>query len=177
MSDGNDVVYWFDGKHWTHGSAPVPDCPGPPKPGGVIYCGLNTWWISDPGPEGYKLTSHGENTPTFEPPPSAPLFTEATLVNGWVNFGSGFDTAGFRRHTDGTTELKGTVCLGKIAVAVFVLPPKLAPILQQQRLVLSGTGAARVDVGKSGSVIVQLYQGTGSNGRVDLGGYRFPAVP
>lgn len=181
MSDGNDIVYWFDGAHWTHGSTPIPDCPGPPVPGGIIYCGTNTWWISAAGTEGQVLVSHGADAPTWETPAVAatpPLFTTAALLNGWVNYGLGYEGAGFRLHADGTCELKAYIKGGKTATSCLLLPPGCRPALQMPYMTLSNnTGSARVDVAKSGNVYVQSYQGGGSNASVSLNGIRFPVAP
>ena len=169
MSDGNDIIYWWDGAHWTHGAAPVPDAPGPPVPGAVWFCGPNAMLMTTAGTLGQVLVSGGEDAPYWadiDPPWETP-----TLLNGWTNFGLGYAPAGFRRHLDGTGELRGYLSGGLLGVPMFVVPYK--PALQVPRLVLAGMGSARVDVSRLGSVIAQRFQG-GGGPTVSLTGYRYP---
>jgi hypothetical protein len=174
MSDGNDQVYWWDGAHWQLGIAPVPDAPGPPIPGGVWYCGPNTIYMTEAGQIGQHLVSHGADAPTWEWPITSTEWVEVELLNGWVNYGLGYETAAYCLGDDDFVEFKGYIKGGKTAMPVFVLPQQLSPSLQVPRMVLSNNnGNARVDVAKTGNVYVQSYQGTGNNKSVSIGGIRF----
>lgn len=180
MSDGNDLVYWYDGKHWTLGAAPIPDTPGSPIPGGVWYCGVNTMHMTEAGTEGKFLASHGAGeTPTWELPPNdkplVPVWITPPLLNGWLNYAAGWEVAGVRKHLDGTGELKGLLKLGTRRTAMFVIPDGLGlrPPVSVPRTVSSGNGYARVDINPSGSVIVNTYFTGGSNAFVSLSGIRY----
>jgi hypothetical protein len=175
------LVYWWNGTDWDLGAQPVPDCPGPPVPGGIIFCGPNSWWISAAGVEGQTLVSHGADAPTWASIfPAADLdvpWQTPNLLNSWVNSGPGYDPVGYRKLANGTVELKGLPKGGKVNQPIFVLPPDCCPYAQIPRSVLAGNGGARVDVTKTGSVAVQWYIGSGSNANVSLAGYTFAIAP
>lgn len=168
MSDGNDVVYWWDGAHWTHGSAPVPDCPGPPKPGGVVFCGPNAFWISEAGTEGQVLVSHGEDAPTWENiTNSNPPWVTPTLTNNWKNYSTTFESAGYR-EIPGKIEFSGLVKGGATGKPIFTMALSRPLSKDSIHLGVAGKGVARIDVTVSGEVLVRTYQGLGSNVFVSL---------
>ena len=175
-------MFWWTGTEWEIGSSPVPDCPGPPISGGVVFCGPNSWWISDAGVEGQVLASHGADAPTWENVlfPVAELDTDwqtPDLLNSWVHNGPGFEPVGFRWLHNGTMELKGFVKGGKLGQAIFMLPPDCCPTVQVAQLVVAGPGEARLDITKSGAVMVRWYIGVGSNAGVSLAGCTFAITP
>jgi len=66
-----------------------------------------------------------------------------TLGNSWVNYGAGYDTAGYRKRF-GRTEVKGTVKSGTVGPAIFTLPATYAPTLHQGFATLCDAGAGNV---------------------------------
>jgi hypothetical protein len=80
-----------------------------------------------------------------------------TLLNGWANIGGGLDVAGYRRHADGSVEIKGAITKGTNASAVaFNIPDGYRPFKQRQFTIggLSGDRIAQMDVATNGNVIV-----------------------
>lgn len=53
-------------------------------------------------------------------------FTAPTLLNSWVNYGSGFNDAGYGKGSDGVVRLKGLVRNGGNN-AIFILPVGYRP--------------------------------------------------
>jgi hypothetical protein len=50
-----------------------------------------------------------------------------TLLNGWVNFGAGQDTAGYYKDSSGTVRLKGLIKSGALGATAFTLPVGFRP--------------------------------------------------
>jgi len=116
-----------------------------------------------------------------------------TFTNSWVNYGSGFQSAGYRIVGD-MVQLRGLIKSGTLGLAAFTLPAGYRPTAN---LLLSGvisvhaaqaTSAAsagtahthtfgvndyggRVDIGTTGSVTINS---NGANGFVSLDGMSFP---
>lgn len=95
------------------------------------------------------------------------------LGNSWINYGAGFDTAGYRMMADGTVMLKGLIKLGTAAVAAFTLPVGYRPGQAQVFTCYAGVGTCRLDVAGSGTVTVSSYVAPGTNAYVSLNGVRF----
>jgi hypothetical protein len=179
MSDGNDFVYWFDGKHWTIGIAPVPDAPGPPVVGGVWYCGTNTSYMTDAGTEGQVLTSHGADVPTWTTPAAggAPPWLTPVLTNGWSAYGVPRQMPGYCKFADGMGELKGLVKGGLPSVAIFTLAARYRPSENVIAFGIARAGLARIDVLTTGEVQVKGYiSAYADNSFVSLSGIRFPVT-
>lgn len=114
-----------------------------------------------------------------------------TLLNSWVNYGSGWDTAGYKKD-NGIVYIKGLVKSGADSVPIFVLPAGYRPIGDQiyspdNNAVTSGAASAgtahthaiasvgsRVDVLASSGNVVQVTT-VAANGYQSLSGISFPA--
>jgi hypothetical protein len=96
-----------------------------------------------------------------------------TLLSAWVNFGSTYDTAGYRKNALGTVELKGLVKDGSAGGnAIFVLPVGYRPSADKMFVsIRQGIGIARIDVRTSGAV--EATDVGGFNGFLSLEGIRF----
>jgi hypothetical protein len=96
-----------------------------------------------------------------------------TLVNSWVNFGSTYDTAGYRKNPLGMVELKGLVKDGSAGGnAIFTLPVGYRPAADKRfASIRGGSGMARIDVRTSGAV--EASEVFGDNTYLSLEGVRF----
>lgn len=100
-------------------------------------------------------------------------WTAPTLVNSWVNYGAGFDTAGYRIMADGTVMIKGLIKLGSSTVPAFTLPAGYRPSQQQVFTCYAFSGTCRLDVAITGTVAVSAYVSPATNSYVSLNGVRF----
>ncbi len=94
------------------------------------------------------------------------------LNNSWVNFGTPFATAGYRKDKQGYVVLRGVVKSGTWTDGTIVatLPTGYRPA-SQRNFIVSGTGqAAYVDVFTDGTI--RIYGATG-NGYLSLETIRF----
>jgi hypothetical protein len=93
---------------------------------------------------------------------------EPAFQNSWVNFGSGFQGARFRRE-NGVVRIEGLVKSGTSNTAVFTLPAEYRPSATQHHVARgndAGDFFAQVQVSTGGDVIA-LPSGGGS-GAIDL---------
>lgn len=95
-----------------------------------------------------------------------------TLLNGWTNFGSGYETAGYYKDALGFIRLKGLIKGGTMGTAAFVLPSGYRPSYRKMFPVLTSGGIGRVDIDTAGNVLIMNY-GTAANGYVSLDGIVF----
>lgn len=98
-------------------------------------------------------------------------WTQATLVNSWVNYGLTWDTAAYRKVGD-IVYLRGLVKNGSIPGAIFTLPSGYRPpadILFAADM--DANKHARIDVYTSG--IVHCQGGDGTNVYLTLSGVSF----
>jgi hypothetical protein len=98
-------------------------------------------------------------------------WTAPTLAGTWVNFGSGFTTAGYRRIGD-MVHLKGTIKLGVVNTTAFTLPVGYRPTAQAIFAVESNNAFGVVVVNAAGTVVPT----TGSNVYFQLDGIVFSTV-
>jgi hypothetical protein len=102
-------------------------------------------------------------------------WTTPTLLNSWVNYGSGgYSNAGSYVDAAGTVHLQGAIKSGTIGAAAFTLPAGSRPLALQAYAVPTGAGLATygaVTVAADGSVTVTV----GSNALVHLAGVSFRA--
>lgn len=143
-------------------SSPWPMTSSPVADGDVANAGR--WYMRLFKPindEDKKLTADdtGWLTPTFQ--------------NAWVNFGSGWGVAAYRKRR-GIVYLRGLVKTGTLA-AIFTLPDGFQPNEQRIFTGFAGTGVARIDVTSAGLVSVIGYGYGGSNSFVSLAGIAFLA--
>lgn len=112
-----------------------------------------------------------------------PDWIAPNLLNGWLNYGSSWPGAGYRKGRDGMVKLRGLVKSGTggISTPIFVLPQGYAPegtsstgeLFIQPASVSGGFGYARVDVLGDGSVAIIAYGPSASNAFVSLAGISF----
>ena len=75
------------------------------------------------------------------------------FLNGWVIYGSGWDTPAFFKDAVGVVHLKGLMQSGTINVSAFQLPAGYRPAKGQIFAVMSNNLVARLDVLADGSVM------------------------
>lgn len=97
--------------------------------------------------------------------------TSPSLENSWVNYGAGWEGAGWRHVPGGRVALSGSVKDG-VAATIFTLPSDARPADDLLFLVsaVSGTGTAKIQVTPSGTI--DMISGTASNG-LSLAGIEF----
>lgn len=78
---------------------------------------------------------------------------EPVFANAWVNFGSTFAAAAFRKDAAGLVYLKGLIKDGTINTNAFVLPAGYRPAEDRVFAVLSGGAVGRVDITSAGAVV------------------------
>ncbi len=102
-------------------------------------------------------------------------WTAATLVNSWVNFGSGYNTAAFFKDPIGIVHLRGLIKGGTTTAGtlLFTLPAGYRPAATEYFNVQAISGSTyvigRVDVFSNGQVQFQ----TGANTALSLDGLTF----
>lgn len=87
----------------------------------------------------------------------ATAWVAPTLLNSWVNFGAGFNNAGYRK--EGTiVRLRGVVKTGTPGATsvVFTLPVGFRPPATELLVVISNDAIGRCDVQSGGSVIATV---------------------
>jgi hypothetical protein len=105
---------------------------------------------------------------------SSPAFIAPTLLNSWVNFGSGYSTAGYYKDKESVVHLKGLIKSGTTIqnTQLFVLPFGYHPSETLVFTVASGDGTfGRINITPLG--YVQFYSGT--NTYLSLDGISFRA--
>jgi hypothetical protein len=77
-----------------------------------------------------------------------------TLLNSWVNFGAGFDPAGYRK-CGGDTQIRGLLKLGTLTASSFLLPAAYRP--PASVIVATTTNGAHgfLEVAADGNVLLQ----------------------
>ena len=98
----------------------------------------------------------------------------APLTQGWVNYGSSYNAAGYYRDRQGVTHLRGLVRSGAVGgnATIFVLPGGFRPPARELRCVQSTDQVGRVDITTDGRVIPYGVR----NGWVSLDGISFRSV-
>lgn len=101
-------------------------------------------------------------------------WTAATLQNSWVNYGSGYETAAYRRVGD-MVQLRGLIKNGSLNVPLMTLPVGFRPPQKLLCIVKdSGTVPSRVDVDPSGTVVPGSEA---NNGLLSLAQISFSITP
>ena len=103
---------------------------------------------------------------TFE---ANPVWQAPVFVNSWVNYGSGFNNAGFTKDRSGVIRLRGLIKSGTVTASAFVLPVGFRPAQQHLFAVISNGAIGRVDVQADGEVVITA----GSNVYVSLDNIAF----
>ena len=100
---------------------------------------------------------------------AAPTWTAPTLVNGWANFGGGFNSAGYYKR-GGRVYLRGMIAGGTVGMEAFVLPTGFRPPARELHTAISNNALGRVDVLASGNVQISTIA---SNVFISLDGISF----
>jgi hypothetical protein len=98
---------------------------------------------------------------------------EPTLLNGWVNFGGIFETAGYYKDEFGMVHLKGLVKDGTTTggTTIFQLPVGYRPLKDSIYTTTSSSGFSNFDVTSTGIVKITV----GGNAYFVLGNTTFKA--
>jgi|SRR5579863_10146055 len=83
---------------------------------------------------------------------SQPAIAAPTLLNGWVNFGSGFENAGYWKDSHNLVHVQGLVKLGTIPSTVFLLPVGYRPPAGLIFPVFSNNAFGWINVNTNGTV-------------------------
>lgn len=104
---------------------------------------------------------------------TAPTWTDATLQNGWTNYGSGFNTAGYYKDQLGIVRLKGFITGGSTisGTNLFTLPNGYRPANKQFRAVNSNNVFGSLSIEATGEVKFEA----GNNTWFCVDGIQFPA--
>lgn len=99
---------------------------------------------------------------------------EPAPSGGWVNYGSGYPTAAFKKYPDGRVRLKGLVKNGTLGQPIFTLPvgyrpPDPAPGAQLIFATVATSAFGEIRIGPDGLVVVQA----GTTTFVSLDGIEF----
>lgn len=89
----------------------------------------------------------------------------------WVNFGSGYATAAFRKEENDVVRLRGMVKSGVVGTSIFLLPAGYRPAERLLFDTQSNSAVGRIDVIEDGRVDVL----TGNNAWISLSGITFVA--
>lgn len=95
---------------------------------------------------------------------------QPVFENGWVNFGSGWQVAGFQRDGFGWVHLRGIIKSGTVGSTAFTLPPGYRPTLSETFDIRSNGAAGGVDVMADGTVVPVSPS---NNAYVSLSGIKF----
>ena len=96
-----------------------------------------------------------------------------TFRNGWTNYSTSYNQAGYFKDSMGIVHLRGLVKSGLIGKAIFILPAGYRPQRRELHVVCTSPNASgRVDIDTSGNVLAT----SGNNGWVSLDGITFRAV-
>lgn len=79
-------------------------------------------------------------------------YTAPTLLNGWVNFGSGFNPAGYMLDGMGFVRLRGLIRSGGMNQPAFVLPSGMRPAYNEFVASVSANAFAGVIIFPGGDV-------------------------
>lgn len=90
-----------------------------------------------------------------------------TLQNGWVNFGSGFQSVGYMKDSLGFVHLRGVVKSGTVDQAIFTLPAGYRPIATVYSLNANGASSYTGIVNVSPTGVVKNDTGTNAYQSLD----------
>lgn len=80
-------------------------------------------------------------------------YTAPTLLNGWVDFGAGYNPAGYMLDGLGFVHLRGLIKLGAMYSPAFQLPPGFRPAYDEYMATIAGNAFASVTTTSAGDVI------------------------
>lgn len=104
-----------------------------------------------------------------------PPWIAPTLLNGWLNYGNGYNNAGYYKDDLGIVHLRGLIKSGTLAQIVFYLPVGYRPLTTNMIGSISSNGtndiATRLEIRNDGSV----YPMVGGSAFFSLDGITFRA--
>lgn len=95
-----------------------------------------------------------------------------TLLNSWVNYGSGYNPAGYYKDALGVVHLRGMLKNGTIGLQMFILSAGYRPPYLELLTATSNGAAAYLNVGTDGQVVPV----NGTNAFFSLDGITFHVV-
>jgi len=104
--------------------------------------------------------------------PDVEAWTAPSFANSWVDFGGGYESAGYCLDLMGFVHLRGLVKTGTVGATVFTLPAGYRPEGRAVFAVASNGAFGQCDVTAAGAVIAV----SGSNVSFSLDGIVFRAV-
>lgn len=104
--------------------------------------------------------------------PRIERFIAPTLLGTWVNYGGGFNDAGYYKDPLGIIHLRGLVKSGTVPSSIFTLPAGYRPTAEEIFSVVANDAFGRVDVDASGNVVCKV----GNNAFISLDGITFRAA-
>ena len=106
--------------------------------------------IGTPNPQARLEVSGGETILEQE------AWQVPTLVNNWVNWGNGFNNAGYFKDSMGIVHLRGMVKDGNLGYDIFILPVGYRPEHTEMHLALGADNTvARIQVFNNGEVWIE----------------------
>lgn len=81
------------------------------------------------------------------------LWQTPAFVNSWVNYGGGYNNAGYFKDAFGLVRLRGLIMNGTVGSACFVLPIGYKPAARVLFAAISNSAIGRVDVLTTGEVV------------------------
>jgi hypothetical protein len=122
-----------------------------------------------------RMTIKGDGDITIANTILQQAFIAPTLLNSWVNFGSGYQEVGYMKDSMGFVHIRGMIKSGTLSANIFILPAGYRPnlhILQVGSRDVGGTeDAANFQILSDGSVMAT----TGSTSWTSFGNISFKA--
>ena len=109
-------------------------------------------------------------------PDPTPAWANVTFQSGWSNYGSGWQTAQYRKVGD-EVQVRGLVQGGVIEQPIFTLPPGLRPPAALQFAVDNGAKFGMVQVHDTGVVVQNATVAGASNVALNLNPIQFSITP
>lgn len=103
---------------------------------------------------------------------AAPNVVAPTLLGAWVNFGAGYEAAGYTRSVNLIVSLRGLVAAGVIGTPIFQLPAGFRPANTELFAVVSNSVFGAVEVRADGNVVPIV----GNNASLSLASITFRAA-
>lgn len=102
-----------------------------------------------------------------------PTIHAPTLLNNWVDFGSGYATAGYYKTTEGIVNLQGLIKSGLITgyTTLFILPVGFRPLTKKVVVAVNNNTICPLEIGTNGEVVIMM---NGANSWLSLEGISFP---
>src|SRR4030066_812363 len=105
---------------------------------------------------GQRAEAIGSRFITREEYEAAPQWTDATLLNGWTNYGSPYHNAGYTKDRAGVVRIRGLINSGTLTsgTPLFRLPAGYKPLNTLLINVQSNGALGRMDINANGDVTI-----------------------